>query len=188
MFSHAIRIAFLPHASAYLVICSNGIVCPPFSRPLAPVPAFPARRRSLLIFSLQFIEKVGTELEVTNSKLTARLLEGDEENTFLETAAVVRNAALKRRQQLKKGGRKAKKAKGGGRGGSGKKRKGSPIGDESPPAKKAVEAWTSCCFLYRCNYNNCLSEVMSIPMGIWSMKLSERFEPENFFHWQICNT
>ncbi|KAL0273753.1 UNVERIFIED_CONTAM: hypothetical protein PYX00_006359 [Menopon gallinae] len=82
-----------------------------------------------------FIEKVGTELEMPNSKLTARLLEGDEENTFLETAAVVRNAALKRRQQLKKGGRKSKKDKSNNRG---KKRKGSNISDKSPAAKVVI--------------------------------------------------
>lgn len=80
------------------------------------------------------MEKVGKEMEVSGSKLEARLLEGEEEEKFLEKALADRAAYLKKCQQARHGGRKGK----GGRGG--RKRKGNQAEDDSPPAKKAVEA------------------------------------------------
>lgn len=75
------------------------------------------------------IEKTGKEVEILKSKLEARLLEGEEEDTFLEKALADRSAYLKKCQQAKYG----KKGKGG-RGS--RKRKGNAADEDAPQAKK----------------------------------------------------
>lgn len=76
------------------------------------------------------LEKSGTEIEIVGCKLTARLLEGEEEEKFLEKALADRNAYMKKCQQSRHGGRRGKGGK------FSRKRKSNAGDDESPPAKK----------------------------------------------------
>lgn len=73
-------------------------------------------------------------MEISKSKLEARLLEGEEEEKFLKKAMEDRNAYFKKCQQARQGGRKGR-----GRGRNMRKRKGSLEATEAPPTKKAVE-------------------------------------------------
>lgn len=76
------------------------------------------------------LEKAGKEIEIIGSKLDARLLEGEEEEKFLEKALADRNAYMKKCQQARHGGRKGKGGKGS------RKRKSNAADEDSPPAKR----------------------------------------------------
>lgn len=83
------------------------------------------------------MEKTGKEITISDCKLEARLLEGEEEDKYIEKARKDRSEYMQKCQKARHGGRKSKGHKGG-KGKFNRKRRGEAE-DSSPPAKKVAQ-------------------------------------------------